>query len=76
MKKQEENSTKSPQKTEETQEQTQEGLLPHLESLERMMKLPCVEAAWQQGQGVYGKVKGEHSIQFQTACASRGLLTH
>lgn len=35
-------------------------LLPHLESLERMMKLPMVEAAWQQGQGVYGKVKGKN----------------
>lgn len=33
-------------------------LLPHLESLERMMKLPMVEAAWTQGQGVYGKVRG------------------
>jgi perilipin-2 len=33
-------------------------LLPHLESLERMMKLPMVEAAWSQGQGVYGKVRG------------------
>ncbi|XP_026478151.1 lipid storage droplets surface-binding protein 2-like [Ctenocephalides felis] len=34
------------------------SLLPHLESLERMMKLPMVEAAWAQSQGVYDKVKG------------------
>lgn len=35
------------------------SLLPHLESLERMMKLPVVEAAWTQSQGVYDKVRGE-----------------
>lgn len=33
------------------------ALLPHLESFEKMMKLPVVEAAWHQGQDVYGKVK-------------------
>lgn len=33
-------------------------LLPHLESIERLMKLPVVEATWHQGQDVYGKVKG------------------
>ena len=41
-----------------------ENLLPHLESLERMMKLPVVEAAIVQGQGVYGKVKGIYYIFF------------
>jgi perilipin-2 len=35
------------------------SVLPHLETWERMMKLPVVEAAWSQSQGVYGKVKGE-----------------
>lgn len=34
------------------------ALLPHLESIERLMKLPVVEATWNQGQDVYGKVKG------------------
>lgn len=34
------------------------GLLPHLESFDKMLKLPMVEAAWNQGQDVYGKVKG------------------
>lgn len=34
------------------------ALLPHLESFEKMMKLPVVGAAWQQGQDVYGRVKG------------------
>lgn len=37
------------------------ALLPHLESFEKMMKLPVVEAAWHQGQDVYGKVKGKPS---------------
>jgi perilipin-2 len=35
------------------------SLLPHLESWERMMKLPVVEAAWTQSQGVYDKVRGK-----------------
>lgn len=35
------------------------ALLPHLESFEKMMKLPVVGAAWQQGQDVYGRVKGK-----------------
>lgn len=33
------------------------SVLPHLESWERMMKLPVVEAAWSQSQGYYDKVK-------------------
>lgn len=36
-------------------------VLPHLESLDRMMKLPVVEAAWHQSQGYYDKVRGELS---------------
>lgn len=39
------------------------ALLPQLETIERMMKLPVVEAAWNQGQDVYGKVKGELDTQ-------------
>lgn len=35
----------------------QSSLLPHLESLDRMLKLPVVDATWQQTQTVYGKVK-------------------
>lgn len=35
------------------------ALLPQLETFERMMKLPVVEAAWHQSQDVYGKVKGK-----------------
>ncbi|KAJ6638396.1 Lipid storage droplets surface-binding protein 2 [Pseudolycoriella hygida] len=38
------------------------ALLPHLESFEKMMKLPVVEAAWHQGQDVYGKVKAKAPI--------------
>lgn len=35
----------------------QASLLPHLESLDRMLKFPVVDATWQQTQNVYGKVK-------------------
>lgn len=35
------------------------AVLPHLESWERMMKLPVCEAAWTQGVGVYDKMRGE-----------------
>lgn len=34
------------------------ALLPHLETFDKMLKLPVVEAAWQQSQDVYGRVKG------------------
>lgn len=44
------------------QENDNAALLPHLESLEKMMKLPVVEAAWLQGQDVYGKVKGKRFL--------------
>jgi len=39
-------------------ESTAKDLLPHLESLERIIKLPVVNAAWDKSQDVYGKVKG------------------
>lgn len=39
----------------------EQALLPQLESLERMMKLPVVGATWQQTQDVYGKVKGMYN---------------
>lgn len=35
----------------------QSSLLPHLESWDRMLKLPVVDATWQQTQTVYGRVK-------------------
>lgn len=50
-------------------------LLPHLESLERMMKLPMVEAAWNQGQGVYGKVK-DHNAMFNWAFRTAEDVVH
>lgn len=34
-----------------------ESLLPHLESLDRVMKLPVIEAAWTQSQGYYDKMR-------------------
>lgn len=39
------------------------ALLPHLESFEKMLKLPVVEAAWHQSQDVYGRVKGKFLYQ-------------
>lgn len=38
---------------------TNSEILPHLESFEKMLKLPVLEAAWHQGQDVYGRVKGK-----------------
>lgn len=35
------------------------ALLPHLESFEKMLKLPVVGAAWHQTHDVYGRVKGK-----------------
>lgn len=35
------------------------ALLPHLETFDKMLKLPVVEAAWHQSQDVYGRVKGK-----------------
>lgn len=36
---------------------TSNELLPHLESLDRVLKIPVVGAAWTGGQDIYGKVK-------------------
>lgn len=41
------------------------ALLPHLETFEKMLKLPVVEAAWHQSQDVYGRVKGKIYIRAQ-----------
>lgn len=41
------------------------ALLPHLETFEKMLKLPVVEAAWHQSQDVYGRVKGKLYIRTQ-----------
>lgn len=38
-----------------------QNLLPHLESLERIIKLPVVGAAWDKSQDVYQNVKGMYS---------------
>ncbi|XP_055615558.1 lipid storage droplets surface-binding protein 2-like [Toxorhynchites rutilus septentrionalis] len=40
----------------------QASLLPHLESLDRMLKLPVVDATWQQTQSVYGRVKDSNNL--------------
>lgn len=36
----------------------------HLQSLERVMKLPVIEAAYNQGAGVYERVKSNSSQSF------------
>lgn len=56
------------------------NLLPHLESLERMMKIPVVEATWNRGQDVYGRVKGHNAMfnwAFRTAeeAVQRAVVT-
>lgn len=38
------------------------ALLPHLETFDKMLKLPVVEAAWHQSQDVYGRVKGKEKL--------------
>lgn len=43
-------------------ENSNAALLPHLETFDKMLKLPVVEAAWHQSQDVYGRVKGKNSI--------------
>lgn len=57
-----------------------QNLLPHLESLERIIKLPVVGAAWDKSQDVYGKVKGNNRV-FNWAlnaaedCVTRAVTT-
>jgi perilipin-2 len=48
----------SEQHTETTNDNSNE-LLPHLESFDRVLRIPVVEAAWNGGQDIYGKVKGK-----------------
>lgn len=57
-----------------------QNLLPHLESLERIIKLPVVNAAWDKSQDVYGKVKGNNRVfnwAFSAAedCVARAVTT-
>lgn len=51
------------------------NLLPHLESLERMMQLPVVGAAWQQSQNVYETVKS-HNRMFNWAFSTAEDAVH
>jgi len=57
-----------------------QNLLPHLESLERIIKFPVVGAAWDKSQDVYGKVKGNNRV-FNWAlsaaedCVARAVTT-
>ncbi|BFG02933.1 lipid storage droplets surface-binding protein 2 [Drosophila madeirensis] len=66
--------------TEQEQPKDAKDLLPHLESLERIIKLPVVNAAWDKSQDVYGKVKGKNRV-FEWAltaaedCVTRAVTT-
>lgn len=51
----------------------QASLLPHLESLDRMLKLPVVDATWQQTQNVYGRVKGRCDLGSLIPLLSKSL---
>lgn len=61
--------------TESMQSKDNLNLLPHLESLERMLQLPVVGAAWQQSQGVYEKVKS-HNRMFNWAFSTAEDAVH
>lgn len=52
----------------------QASLLPHLESLDRMLKLPVVDATWQQTQSVYGRVKGKYIQSSKLVQKNGGLF--
>lgn len=39
--------------------ENQNNLFASLQSLDRMLQLPVVDATWQQTQNVYGRVKGK-----------------
>lgn len=41
------------------EKQPNDALLPHFETIERLLSLPMCSFAWSQSQGVYGKVKGQ-----------------
>lgn len=57
------------------QEKDTQNLLPHLESLERIIKLPVVGAAWDKGQDVYGKVKGQNRVFTWALSAAEDCVT-
>ena len=40
-------------------EKAPDALLPHFETIDRLLSLPMCSFAWSQSQGVYGKVKGQ-----------------
>ncbi|XP_055622137.1 lipid storage droplets surface-binding protein 2-like [Toxorhynchites rutilus septentrionalis] len=50
------------------------GLLPRLESLDRMLKLPVVDATWQRTQSVYGRVKGYSNLLAWAFGTAEGVL--
>ncbi|XP_037938161.1 lipid storage droplets surface-binding protein 2 isoform X4 [Teleopsis dalmanni] len=52
-----------------------QNLLPHLESLERIIKLPVVGAAWDKSQDVYGKVKGKNRVFNWALSAAEDCVT-
>ncbi|XP_068141481.1 lipid storage droplets surface-binding protein 2 isoform X2 [Drosophila tropicalis] len=68
------------QDQEQSKDANAKDLLPHLESLERIIKLPVVNAAWDKSQDVYGKVKGKNRVfewAFTAAedCVTRAVTT-
>lgn len=53
------NSDKSNGAIEKLTEVPSSSLLPHLQSIDRLMSLPICSITWNQSQGMYGKVKGQ-----------------
>jgi hypothetical protein len=64
-------STENTEKTNGAVQKQDSSLLPHLETIDRLLSLPCMSLAWSQSQGVYGKVKGELVTQLLQFCHHR-----
>jgi hypothetical protein len=59
----------------ESNEQTS-SLLPHLETIDRLLSLPVCSIAWSQSQGVYEKVKGQTSyVVLKIKCVRHNYVT-
>ncbi|XP_030382340.1 lipid storage droplets surface-binding protein 2 isoform X2 [Scaptodrosophila lebanonensis] len=69
------NGNRPPVSSSEHQVKDTQSLLPHLESLERIIKLPVVGAAWDKSQDVYGKVKGKNRVFNWALCAAEDCVS-
>lgn len=54
----------SAEKSNGTVQKATDPVLPHFETIDRLLQLPMCSIAWSQSQGVYGKVKGQSVDNF------------